>query len=83
MNILAAKPVKKNLDEDTVNCFGDEWSQFDQIASPGQEARDSLGTSSEQRFTSKQIALMLEAAGLSDVRFADCTSYSFVVGIKR
>jgi ubiquinone/menaquinone biosynthesis C-methylase UbiE len=39
MNVTAAKPVKKNLDADTVNSFGDEWSRFDQTALSEEEAR--------------------------------------------
>ena len=39
MNVSAAKPVKKNLDVDTVNSFGDEWSRFDQTALSEEEAR--------------------------------------------
>ncbi|QJC55781.1 Ubiquinone biosynthesis O-methyltransferase [Polaromonas vacuolata] len=39
MNVSAAKPVKKNLDIDTVNSFGDEWSRFDQTALSEEEAR--------------------------------------------
>ena len=38
MNILAAKPAKKNLDVDTVNSFGDEWGRFDQSALSEEEA---------------------------------------------
>jgi SAM-dependent methyltransferase len=38
MNVSAAKPVKKNLDVDTVNSFGDEWSRFDQSALSVEEA---------------------------------------------
>lgn len=38
MNVSAAKPVKKNLDVDTVNSFGDEWSRFDQSALSEEEA---------------------------------------------
>jgi len=33
------EPVKKNLDVDTVNSFGDEWSRFDQTALSEDEAR--------------------------------------------
>lgn len=38
MNVSAAKPEKKNLDVDTVNSFGDEWSRFDQTALSAEEA---------------------------------------------
>ncbi len=39
MNVSAVKPAKKNLDVDTVNSFGDEWSRFDQTALSADEAR--------------------------------------------
>jgi len=83
MNVSAAKPVKKNLDVGTVNNFGDKLSRFNQTVLPEQEARDRFGTSLEQRFTRKQVALMLEVAGLRDVRFSDRTPYYCVVGIKQ
>ena len=35
---VVAKKVKNNLDVDTVNSFGDEWSRFDQTNLPGAEA---------------------------------------------
>lgn len=35
---VVAKKVKSNLDMDTVNSFGDEWSRFDQSALPEEEA---------------------------------------------
>jgi len=30
MRVLLSKKVKNNLDAETVNSFGDEWSRFDQ-----------------------------------------------------
>ena len=39
MNDSTAKPLKKNLDVDTVNSFGDEWSRFDQKALSEDEAQ--------------------------------------------
>ena len=38
MNVSTVKPVKKNLDVDTVNSFGDEWVRFDQTALSEDEA---------------------------------------------
>jgi len=39
MSVSVGEPVKKNLDVDTVNSFGDEWSRFDQTALSEDEAR--------------------------------------------
>ncbi len=47
------------------------------------DSRDRFGTPLEQRFTRKQVAVMLEAAGLRDVRFSDRAPYWCAVGIKR
>ena len=38
MNLSVSESVKKNLDVDTVNSFGDEWSRFDQTALSEEEA---------------------------------------------
>jgi len=38
MSVSVGEPVKKNLDVDTVNSFGDEWSRFDQTALSEEEA---------------------------------------------
>jgi SAM-dependent methyltransferase len=47
------------------------------------DSRDRFGTPLEHRFTRIQIATMLEAAGLSEVRFSDSAPYWSAVGIKR
>jgi SAM-dependent methyltransferase len=47
------------------------------------DSRDRFGTSLEQRFTRKEIAAMLSAAGLEDLRFSESAPYWCVVGIKR
>lgn len=47
------------------------------------DSRDRFGTPLEQRFTRKEIATMMEAAGLRDVRFSDRAPYWCAVGIKK
>ena len=47
------------------------------------DSRDRFGTPLEQRFTRKEIAAMMETAGLCDVRFSDGAPYWCAVGIKR
>lgn len=47
------------------------------------DSRDRFGTPLEQRFTKKEIATMMESAGLVDVRFSDRAPYWCAVGIKR
>lgn len=47
------------------------------------DSRDRFGTPLEQRFTRKEIATMMDAAGLGDVRFSDRAPYWCAVGIKR
>ena len=47
------------------------------------DSRDRFGTPLEQRFTRKEIAEMMDAAGLGDVRFSDDAPYWCAVGIKR
>jgi len=47
------------------------------------DSRDRFGTPLEQRFTQKEIIMMLEAAGLTDVRFSNHAPYWCAVGIKR
>ena len=47
------------------------------------DSRDRFGTPLEQRFTRKEIAAMMDAAGLGDVRFSDRAPYWCAVGIKR
>ena len=47
------------------------------------DSRDRFGTPLEKRFTRQEIAAMLEAAGLSDVRFSDRAPYWCAAGIKR
>ncbi len=47
------------------------------------DSRDRFGTPLEQRFTRKQVAFMLEEAGLRDVIFSDREPYWCAVGIKR
>ena len=39
MNVSEDKPVKKNVDVETVNSFSDEWSRFDQTTLSEEEAR--------------------------------------------
>lgn len=47
------------------------------------DSRDRFGTPLEQRFTRKEIATMMVAAGLDNVRFSDHAPYWCAVGIKR
>ena len=47
------------------------------------DSRDRFGTPLEQRFTRKQVAEVLESAGLCDVRFSDRAPYWCAVGFKR
>lgn len=47
------------------------------------DSRDRFGTPLEQRFTRKQIAAMMAAAGLTEIRFSDRAPYWCAVGIKR
>jgi hypothetical protein len=46
------------------------------------DARDRFGTPLEQRFTREQIAAMMRAAGLVDVRFSDAAPYWCAVALK-
>lgn len=46
------------------------------------DSRDRFGTPLEKRFTRKEIAEMLEDAGLTDVRFSDKAPYWCAAGIK-
>lgn len=46
------------------------------------DARDRFGTPLEQRFTRKEIAAMMQAAGLDDIRFSDDGPYWCAVGTK-
>ena len=47
------------------------------------DSRDRFGTPLEKRFTRKEIATMMGAAGLDDVRFSERAPYWCAVGIKR
>ena len=47
------------------------------------DSRDRFGTPLEQRFTRKEIATMLETAGLCDVCFSDRAPFWCAVGVKR
>lgn len=47
------------------------------------DSRDRFGTPLEHRFTRKEIAAMMDAAGLGDVRFSERAPYWCAVGIKR
>lgn len=47
------------------------------------DARDRFGTPLERRFTREEIRLMMEAAGLRDVRFSEHAPYWCAVGIKK
>jgi len=47
------------------------------------DSRDRFGTPLEQRFTRKEIAKMMAATGLEDVRFSDRAPYWCAVGIKK
>ena len=47
------------------------------------DALDRFGTRLEQRFTKQQIAQMMEAAGLDNIRFADAVPYWCAVGFRR
>ncbi len=47
------------------------------------DSRDRFGTPLEQRFTRKEIAAMMDEAGLDDVCFSERAPYWCAVGIKR
>ena len=47
------------------------------------DSRDRFGTPLEHRFTRKEIAEMMDAAGLGDVRFSERAPYWCAAGIKR
>ena len=47
------------------------------------DSRDRFGTPLEKRFTRKEIAFMMNASGLTDVRFSDHAPYWCAVGIKK
>jgi SAM-dependent methyltransferase len=47
------------------------------------DSRDRFGTPLEKRFTRKEIAEMLETAGLTEVRFSDKAPYWCAVGVRR
>lgn len=47
------------------------------------DSRDRFGTPLEHRFTRKEIAVMMDTAGLDDVRFSEHAPYWCAVGIKR
>ncbi len=47
------------------------------------DALDRFGTSLEQRFTRNQIQVMMEEAGLSEIKFSENSPYWCAVGIKR
>ena len=47
------------------------------------DSRDRFGTPLEQRFTRKEIATMMDDAGLCDVRFSDRAPFWCAVGFKR
>ena len=47
------------------------------------DSRDRFGTPLEHRFTRKEIAEMMCAAGLEDVRFSDRAPYWCAVGVKK
>ena len=46
------------------------------------DSLDRFGTRLEQRFTQKQIQIMMESAGLVDIKFSDSAPYWCVIGIK-
>jgi SAM-dependent methyltransferase len=47
------------------------------------DARDRFGTPLEQRFSRQQVAAMLDAAGLVDLRFSDKAPYWCAVGFRK
>ena len=47
------------------------------------DSRDRFGTPLEKRFTRNEIIIMMNEAGLEDVRFSDALPYWCAVGIKR
>lgn len=47
------------------------------------DSRDRFGTPLEHRFTRKEIEIMMEGAGLEDIRFSEAAPYWCAVGIKR
>lgn len=47
------------------------------------DSRDRFGTPLEQRFTRKEIAEMMAAAGLTEIRFSDLAQFWCAVSTKR
>jgi len=47
------------------------------------DSRDRFGTPLEKRFTRKEVAAMMNAAGLDDVRFSEHAPYWCAVGFRR
>ncbi len=47
------------------------------------DSRDRFGTPLEQRFSRQEIQVMMETAGLGEVRFSECAPYWCAVGIKK
>jgi SAM-dependent methyltransferase len=47
------------------------------------DSRDRFGTPLEQRFTRQQIRIMMQSAGLGEIRFSSTAPYWCSVGIKR
>jgi hypothetical protein len=47
------------------------------------DARDRFGTPLEQRYTRAEIAVMMETAGLTNVRFSEKAPFWCAVGVKQ
>ena len=49
---------------------------------PRTDALDRFGTRLEKRFTRAEVALMMQSAGLSEIRFSDAPPYWCAVGFR-
>ena len=60
--------MSNNKDQKILDGFGDEWGRF--------------GNRLEQRFTKKQIKIMMQDAGLTKISFSEENPYWVAVGYK-
>ena len=61
--------MSNNKDQKILDGFGDEWGRF----------RNRL----EQRFTKKQIKIMMQDAGLAEISFSEENPYWVAVGYRK
>ncbi|AHJ31296.1 hypothetical protein PN465_00450 [Nodularia spumigena CS-584] len=81
--------MKKNVDIQVVEGFGDEWKRFDYSGFSQTELKEMFngyyrfGTKLEKRFSRNQIQAMLERSGLENISFSDTPPYWCAVGYKK